>query len=257
MFQSRLIFKVLFFPLLLVSLASCAKTKVVYRGTYKGQAVKIIQSETVGLFAVANSITYLVQLGKHNRIPIGPENVDFYGAPYDTTIYRGIPHQFFENTITNQQTTPVGNSMVVPSMLYFDPKKYNKETYEDYADFFAHAWPAINKEFNTNYPYIKKQIIGTVWGAQLDFVQLFVGQEEGRSYYFDVQPDGSIGYHEGGGPSQSTGIQGSGLAQAVEMPGHIIRIEYPEMLNREKLRRYKDKAGKSMEDYFSIVEGKK
>ena len=49
----------------------------------------------------------------------------------------------------------------------------------------------------------------------------------------------------GNGPAQSTGFQGSGLAATVEVPVRVIRIEYPEMWSREKLRRYKDKRGKA------------
>ena len=243
--------------LLLLTFSGCAKTKVVYTGRYNGQPVKVLERETAGWFSVTNSITYFVQLGKEKRIPIGASNTDLYGAPYDAGIYKEVPHQFFENPITSQQTTPVGTPMVKPTMLYFNPATYSRAAYDAYADFFAHAWPAINKEINTGYPYINKQVIGTVWGAHDDFVQLFIGEEEGVPYYFDVQPSGFIQYHQGRGPAQSTGFQGSGLAATVEMPGRIIRIEYPDALSPEKLRRYKDKKGKSMEDYFTIGVGKK
>lgn len=250
--------KILLLPFVLTSIIGCATTKESYRGSYNGQTVKIFVRNEKSLFASVNHVTYFVQLGKLRRIPIGAENIDLYGAPYDASIYKSVPHQFFENPVTNTETTPVGTPVVEPTMLYFDPAEYDRKTYDAYAAFFAQGWPAINKEFNKDYPYLDKQIIGTAYGRQRDFVQLFVGrEEEGKAYYFDIQPDGSIQYHSGAGPEESTGFQGSGLAGKVEMPGRIIRIEYPDMLSSEKLRRYKDKAGKSMEDYFTVVEGKK
>ncbi len=251
----KILSKWLLLPLYALLLGSCATTKMVYETTYKGKPVKVYSREEKGVST--NSITWQVQLGRLPRVKIDAHSTDLYGPPYSDDIYKGIPHQYIHNPITRQDTNPVGTPMVGETMLYFNPARFNRAEYDAYTDFFREMWPHINKEINKDYVYLRDQIIGTVYGEQDDFVEYFVGKEaDGKAYYFDIQPDGSILYHSGKGPEESTGFQGSGLAEKVEMPGKIIRITDTSSFNKMKLRGYKDKAGKRMEDYFTVVEGK-
>ena len=232
------------------ALTGCAKVRTSYKGTYQGQPVTVYSREVKGFST--NSITYEVQLGKLPRVKIDAHSTDLYGAPYSEDLFRNVPHQTIQNPVVRQEDT----ATIGETMLYFDPGRFDRAEYDAYADFFKNAWPAINVQINNDYPYLRDQVIGTVWGRQDDFVQYFSGKEADGAYYFDIQPDGTIQYHQGRGPEESTGFQGSGLAQKVEMPGNIIRIEDTTYFNRAKLRTYKDKMGKSIEDYFTVVEGK-
>lgn len=234
---------------------SCATTRLSYETTCKGQPVKVYSREGKGFST--NSITYQVQLGNLTRVKIDAHSTDLYGPPYSDDIYKGVPHQYIHNPITRQDTSPVGTPIAGETMLYFDPARFSRKEYDAYANFFREMWPKINAEINNDYVYLRDQIIGTVYAKQDDFVQYFVGKEaDGKAYYFDIQPDGNILYHMGKGPEESTGFQGSGLTEKVEMPGKIIRIVDTSLFNKTKLRGYKDKNGKSMEDYFTVLEEK-
>ncbi|RYD53377.1 MAG: hypothetical protein EOP52_04375 [Sphingobacteriales bacterium] len=236
--------------LLLVAslLTSCDQVRTSYTGTYKNQPVTVYSREVKGFST--NRITYEVQLGNLPRVKIDALSTDRAGAPYRTDLYRNVPHQWIHNPVTKAADT----SVIGTTMLYFDPGQFSRAEYDAYAGFFQQAWPAINAQINNDYVYLHEQVIGTVYGRQDDFVQYFSGTEVDGPYYFDIQPDGAISYHKGAGPEESTGFQGSGLAQQVQMPGSIIRIEDTMYFNRAKLRRYKDKSGNSMEAYFRVVE---
>lgn len=230
-------------------LFACKQTSVAYQGEYQGKEVLIKSIERKGFST--NSISYEVHYGDLKPLLLDAYTRDLYDRPYSSDVFGTAPHYFFDTAHTAYLNEIDFQRDITPTMLYISPKKFSREEFEAYADFFHHKWPEHVKETNKEWTYIKEHYVGAVYGEKEHFTLFFYGKENGEPYFFDITPDGLIQYHEGT-PKTQTGFQSSGLSNKVQMPGKIILLNDISTFNPEKLRSYKDKRGKSMEDYFTI-----
>lgn len=234
---------------------SCKQTSVSYKGEYKGRNVVIKSIERTGFST--NSIQREIHYGDLKPFLLDAYTSDLYDRPYSDDLFGSAPRHYFDTAHSSYKNEIDFQREITPTMLYLSPKKFSKEEFDAYADFFEHKWTEYVKETNKEWKYIREHYVGIVYGDKQSFTRFFYGTEQGKPYFFDIAPDGLIEYHEGT-PETEISSQGSGLSNKVQMPGKIILLTDTTVFNLEKLRGYKDENGKSMEDYFTIkVEIKK
>lgn len=233
----------------LLGLFSCKHTTVTYKGEYKGKEVIIKSIERKGFSS--NSIEYEVHYGDLKPFLLDAYTSDLYDRPYSDDLFGGAPRHYFDTAHSAYKNEIDFEREIRPTMLYMSPKKFSREDFEAYADFFEHKWAPYAKDTNKEWTYIREHYVGIVYGDKETFTRFFYGQEQGKPYYFDITPSGLIEYHEGT-PKTEVSCQGSGLSNKVQMPGKIILLTDTTTFNLDKLRSYKDDKGKSMEDYFTI-----
>ena len=242
--------KYIFCSFILLLLLSCGKKETIYKGQYQNQLVTVSMKTTPSFSS--KTVDYYIQLGDLKPVIIDAHTIDLYGRPYSYSIFKRIPYRMIEHdTISYKNKT--GNTDIRTTMLYIDPKQHDINSYKAYAGFFTENWPQIQKELcQLSNIYFDINLIGVAYTKNKDLVQYFKGKKNGKPYYFDVTPDGVISFHEGTPEKSDFNLQGSGLAEKVEMPGKIIRINDTIFYNKSTLRQFKDRYGKSMEDYFTI-----
>ncbi|MBX2923164.1 MAG: hypothetical protein KF746_13275 [Chitinophagaceae bacterium] len=232
----------------ILSIFGCSDGRNVLETTYNNEKVILSSVERKGFST--NSITYSVKLGSRKKVPLNYETVDLYDRPYSNDIFADAQHYFFSDTPAYKNAIDFERK-ISPTMLYLSPGKYSREDFEAYADFFKNKWPDIVAEINKEWTYLDKLIIGIAYGNREDFTRYFMGQHDNMPYYFDISVDGQVLFHRGT-PQDNTGFESSGLANKVQMPGKKILFRDTSVFTPGKLRDFKDKQGKSMEDYFSI-----
>lgn len=235
------------FTMSILGIFGCSDRKVL-ETNYQNEKVIVSLVEKKGFSS--NSVTYSVQLGKRKKVPLNYKTVDIYDRPYSNDIFANIPHRFFRDTPSYKNEIDFQRKMT-PTMLYVSPQQYSREDFEVYADFFEKKWPDIVAEINSDWTYIDKDVIGTAYGNREDFVQYFTGNYNEQDYYFEIQADGQVLFHQGV-PPENTGFENVGLANKVQMPGKRIVFLGTTFFSPEKLLLFKDKHGKSMADYFTI-----
>lgn len=232
----------------LFGLWGCSSTQSRPLDNYKGMPVQLITVSKRDFST--GSIVYGIKIGDHKAVMLDAHSMDLYDRPYSDDIFGNRPRVYADTNNEAYLNSINYDRDVNPSMLYINPEKYSRETFDIYADFFVHQWMAEEKQINKDFPYIKNHIIGVVYGARDDFIKRFYGSNNGIDYVFKISADGVIDYSR---DEESLNYEGSGLAQKVEMPGKIIRIKDTLSFTEEKLKRYKDKAGKTMATYFTII----
>lgn len=232
---------------------SCKHTSVSYKGNYKGEDVVIKSIERKGFST--NSIQREVHYGTRTPFLLDAYTSDVYDRPYSDDVFGEAPRYYFDTAHSTYQNEIDFQRDITPTMLYLSPETFSREDFEAYADFFRHKWPEYVQESNQAWKQIREHYVGIVYGNKASFTRVFYGTEQRKPYFFDITPDGLIEYHEGT-PETETGFQGSGLSNKVQMPGKVILLTDTTVFNLEKLRAYKDKEGKCMEDYFTIRTGK-
>ncbi|MDR6784343.1 hypothetical protein ABIE26_002268 [Pedobacter africanus] len=242
--------KIEYFVYMMLIVVGCEQKEPLYKGQYKGQAVTI-DIETNTTFT-SRQIDYFIKLGDLNPVSLNAHTVDLYGRPYSYTIFKNIPyHLIGPDTITYKNR--IDNEQISTTMLYIDPQQHDLKSYQAYADFFVKKWPKIEQELHQlKNIYFGTHLIGVVYARRDHFVRYFTGQSNGNPYYFEISPDGVINYQQGIPENNDLNLQNSGLAEKVEMPGEIIRITDTLSCSKDILRQFKDRHGKSMEDYFRI-----
>lgn len=238
-------------PYLLLSLLflACSGTHTAYTGEYRGQRVEVLSTERKGFST--NSITYELHYGSLPPLVFEAGTTDLYDRPYSPELFREVPHVFFDTLHTAYLNEIDFERQVTPTMLYLSPKKFTREDFDAYADFFRHQWPACRQAINHEWTYLTERYVGIAYGERSDFTRYFFGQEEGKPYFFDVSPDGVISYHAGR-PGHEMSTQGSGLSVKVQMPGQVILLNDSSFFTRARLQNYRDLHNKSLSDYFNI-----
>ncbi len=99
----------------------------------------------------------------------------------------------------------------------------------------AQVWPDIDKKYASQSHSSFRQIIGVVYGNQEDLTLTFEGKKDGLTYHLTVAPDGRIQYAPVSGGAN---YEYSGLSHRVPM---------------EQLKSYRDKKGKILADYFTLL----
>lgn len=234
----------------LLGLLSCNKSRVAYKGNYKGKDVLIKSIERKGFST--NSISYEVHYGNLRPLLLDASTCDLYDRPYSDDLFGDAPRYYFDTAHSSYKNEIDFERDITPTMLYLSREKFSREEFEAYADFFEHKWSEYVNETNKEWHYIREHYVGIVYGDKQGFTHFFYGHEQGKPYFFDITPDGLIAYHAGT-PATATGFQGSGLSNKVQMPGKRIFLTDTSVFNLEKLRGYRDGNGKSMEDYFTIL----
>ncbi|MBT2623535.1 hypothetical protein [Chryseobacterium sp. ISL-6] len=242
--------KYIFCSFILLLLLSCGKKETIYKGQYQNQPVTVNMKSTPNFSS--NTVDYYVQLGDLEPVTINAHTIDLYGRPYSYSIFKDIPYFMIEpDTITYKNRT--GNNDIKTTMLYIDPKEHDVKSFTAYAGFFSKEWPQIQEKLR-KLPniYFDINLIGVAYTQNKDLIQYFEGEKNGKPYFFDITPDGVISFHEGTPEKNDFNLQGSGLAEKVEMPGNVINMIDTTFYNRSTLRQFKDSYGKNMEDYFTI-----
>ncbi len=232
----------------LLGLWGCSSRETRPLDNYKGMSVQLVTVSKRDFST--GSIVYGIKIGDYKAVMLDAYSTDLYDRPYSDDIFGNRPRAYVDTNTGAYLNTINYDRDVNPTMLYINPEKYSRETFDIYADFFVHQWMAEEKKINKDFSYIENHIIGIVYGAREDFIKRFYGSNDGVNYVFTISADGVIDYSR---DEEPLNYERSGLAQKVEMPGKIIRIEDTLSLTVEKLKRYKDKAGKTMDAYFTIV----
>ncbi|SHE68118.1 hypothetical protein [Pedobacter caeni] len=236
--------------IIITTFISCESKTDIYQGRYKNQQVTVGIKETRTF--VSGTVDYFIKLGDLKPVYIDAHTIDLNGRPYSYAIFKDIPYRLIgPDTVTYKNRIENNDRRV--TMLYVDPDQLDLKSYQAYADFFANGWPQVEQEmYKLKNIYFDTHLVGTAYVRREDLVQYFTGQSNGRPYFFDISADGAIAYHEGTPEKNEFNLESSGLAEKIEMPGKIIRIIDTLSCNESILRKFKDRHGKSMEDYFTI-----
>ncbi len=260
--------RLIFFFLSVVSMFSCRSRNVYQKGVYREENYQLASISRAGSLTGGSDIE--VKIEKRPGIMLAYPNQGLYDRPYSPDIFQGHPHQYFDTNHT-AYTNNIEFRRASPVMLHFDEKKFSIEDYEHYTSFFAHEWPKIvqrrneeykadwlsagGKEEDTPSPY-GFRLIGTAYGSRLSYSRIFVAKEDDGYYLIRVTPEGDITYEKGRNPESASDMHTRftfNLTSKIQMPGKIV-IQHlaPGTMTKEQLLRYKDSAGKSIADYFTL-----
>ncbi|HRP55539.1 hypothetical protein [Agriterribacter sp.] len=215
---------------------SCnTQTSMIYETTYNGQAVTVKNIIKKRLFSTKLSQT--IQWGKLKALDIS-EFTTNTGMPYSDDIYGDAPRVYTD-------TPASGGSNKIKVMLYLPPREYSPEEFEQYAAFMRSGWQEIKDKIVLDQGYRVIDIGGIVYGNDIDFEQVFRNDDNKK---ITIKTNGDIFYGD------DNSVESVNLSATVQMPGKIIRILKGGALNRDNLRNYKNKSGKSPETCFSVEE---
>lgn len=235
----------------LLSLFGCRHTSTVYEGDCQGHKLTFSVIERKN-FPV-NEYEGRLQVGNLPALKIIGANIDM-DVPYDLTLYRGSPHQFF-----NADASPYRNqisyddSVKRGTMLYVSPTACTPEAFNRYAACMKAQWQTIKEAADSSSVPFRPNLVGVVYAERTEFIHIFNGLRNGEAYFFEIAPDGYVRYRQGDYSSE----EGTNLSKLVQMPGRKIYLEDGGPFTLETLRTYKDAAGKTMEDYFEIIPAKR
>ena len=236
----------------LLAMFSCGTTTTLEEGTFEEQAYTFKSTEYKGF--TTNSFEWRFKLGRLPTVEINALTTD-WGPPYSDDLYGSTPFVY-----TAEHRSPYTNvddysDVLTSTMLYLSPDRFSKSEFDQYVRFMKLEWPKIDTKHATQ-PGLRSfpHIIGLVYGEKTDFEKFFKGKkaDDGATYDYTIYIDGRIEL------GNTTGFIYSGLSQKVQMPGKIIYLyTFPESptsgITLEKLKTYKDKKGKTIPDYFTIV----
>jgi hypothetical protein len=215
--------------------------KIIYEGQFKNK--KVIIYGVLNKNLVQYFTTYTIKLGDLPTIQIDGLNTDLRGCPYDDALYKDAKRVYFDTTIHYKNDINYDDNLTRGSMLYLNSKKFSATDFDEYADFFKTEWYKINQQLPI------KQLGGIVFGNIGDFKQVFKGVENGEIFCVEVLADGTVLFKEEKG---ALGFTSLGLSPKVTMPNRILyNIGNKPM---DYYRKFKDENGKSLEDFFTILE---
>ncbi len=211
-------------------------TDIIYETVYNGQKIRVKNVEKKGLFSTKFSQT--LRWGKRKALDIS-EFTTNTGMPYSDDIYGNARRIYIDSL-------PTDNSTKTKVMLYLPPQKYSPQEFEQYAAFMRSGWQEIKDKVVLDQGYRTIDIGGIVYGNDADFEQIFRNE---HNKTITIKTNGDIFY----GDDHS--IESTNLSDRVAMPGKVIRIlKAGGVINKDNLRDYKERSGKSPEDYFVVEE---
>mgnify|MGYP003551760612 FL=1 len=236
----------------LFGILSCKNSQTVYEGNHRDKKIVLKSIEVKGFST--NSISYSVQLGNLPSITIDAQTTDLRGVPYSDDVFGNSLRYYLEKDSALYQDEAVHNNPITPTMLYLSEKKFDRESFDDYADFFRQKWPEIVAFINKDYAYIKNNIIGLVYGKRENFIKEFKGLHQGKKMILMVYADGRVCLINDDKWRQENY---SGLSPIVQMPGKKLFLDMNPQnggLTKEEISGLRDKDGKTLENDFVIVE---
>jgi rRNA processing protein Gar1 len=227
-------------------------TTVMYEGLYKDKKVKVEAILHRGL--IMNSSTHKIKLGNLPAINVNWSTTDLRSVPYSDDVFGNADRLYIDTTLAYQQEIVFDDS-INASILYLDKKEFSKTDFEMYKDFFKNEWQNVISEMKKKDYQLINYIIGIVHGAKNEFILTFRGSQDGQKYKLEIRADGELVY-QNDLPSGGGGITGPGLSSKVQMPGKILYYR-PDAYNPvERFKEFKDKNGKTIFDYFTVIKEK-
>lgn len=219
--------------------------RLLYRATCQGDDITLV---TIDPGALQNHKLY-TQLTVGNRPAIRPKDRFLpHGMPYDTDIYGRSSWVLIDTALSysrkNQFHTPRDRVM-----LYLDPKVYSEQDFTVISRCLAMHAPAMVRAMDVAGLGQDYQFAGVVRGNSVDFTQRF-SQRAGE--YIEVFPDGTIQH------TTDRNLEPDGVliynfsGNKVRMPGRRIIINDPHRVVKTHLHDYRNAAGQSMNDVFTI-----
>jgi hypothetical protein len=219
---------------------------LIHEGQFKNK--KVVIKGILNKNLVQHRLTYTIQLDNLPTIEVDAFSTDLGGAPYDDAIYHDAKRLYFDTLSHYKNERDEENNAVSSSMLYLNPKKFSEADFDEYADFFRSEWLKINNQ-SPKKMLLDRQLVGIVYGNSDDFTHVFTGVNDGENYCLEIKPDGVVSFHEEKG---ALGFTSSGLSVKVKMPERVLYNVGNRPL--EYYRKFKDKNGKTLEDFFTILD---
>lgn len=221
--------------------------KVIYKGEYKDKTVKVYEITHLGFSS--NTFTHTIKYDDLKPIPIDWSSTDNRGIPYDDSVFGTATPLYIDKSYKYNNDVNYDDNKG-ETLLYISNKDYSEKDYLLCEDFFKNNWLAVQKEIFKNYSGFPNHIIGIIHGDRQDFIKIFKGNFESDFFNLTITPDGEIIL---GKESNIMMLQNSGLSDKVQMPGKIILKKSNEVGYSPNYDTFKDKNGKTINDYFKIV----
>ncbi|MBO0929753.1 hypothetical protein [Fibrella aquatilis] len=233
----------------LLGLFGCAKRQTIHTGTFSNETYALKAIDIQGFST--NSIEYELVLGRWKPIHIDAITTN-WGAPYADDLYGDTRRVYISPTHIAYRNEPDNFVDHQATMLYLSPSRFSSDAFAHIARFMQTEWPTIDRKFaNERYSRFP-HIIGLVYSESDAFRRVFKGQGTDANKAITVEVDGRVRY----GAVDLSFEEGSGLSDKVQMPGKIIYVATGKNagLTLAQVRTYKDKAGKTLFDYFQLQE---
>lgn len=219
----------------------CSSKKLQYEGKFENRKYTIYNVSQKNIFATQ----YFQRLDIKGlpSLKINSTSTSM-GMPYSFEIYKPAPHVILDST-SFSYAEKFEQESSNHATLYIDPQRFSKEQYGILSSFFTKEWPAIKAAVPLNQGYRKLNIVALVYGTDAQFSHSFTYDEKA----LEVWTDGQVHLNNG------RSIQSTNLSNRVEMPGFRLTLRQPHSpFTMESLDDYKDGSGKTIKDYFHIVQ---
>ncbi|MBX3144200.1 MAG: hypothetical protein KF813_10620 [Trueperaceae bacterium] len=237
---------------MLLGLLGCTTRERLFVGDVGGRRLEVQSAEK--RHPMGNQYWTILRWGDLPPVEIRHETTSA-GPPYSLSIYGTAPVAAADTAESHYRSTyvPFERSLPVPVMLYFDPSKFSRAQFDQYAAFFNEHWQQVADRITLDQGSRTVEIVGLVLGRDADFVRRFErvgGNAQGKLV---VWTNGDIHWE------REMSISSTNLSRNVQMPGFQVMlrtgIDMPGSdLTLDGLRNYRDAAGNAFTDLFDVVE---